>query len=122
MRPIFRLAGVLDVDIDNPNYGVGGSGGTIDSDANIAFTLTGNLTTHGAAFFGISNQLQPGGTTGGTIGGDATINVSAHNISTGGALDATIDNSGGGNIGGDALINSTYLAISRRRATPPFKS
>ena len=97
-------AGSLDVDIDNPNHGVVGSGGTIDSDANIAFTLTGNLTTQGDAFFGILNQLAPGGTTGGTIGGDATINVSAANISVGGALDVLINNTGG-SIGGKAAIN-----------------
>src|SRR5213078_2539839 len=38
----------------------------------------------------------------GTIGGDAAINITAINISTGGGLFATIDNSGGGNIGGNA--------------------
>ena len=44
---------------------------------------------------------------GGTIGVDAVINVSADNISTGGALAANIINFGGGTIGGSATVNVT---------------
>ena len=64
--------------------------------------LTGDLTTQGDALLTISND------TGGTIGSDAVINVTAANISTGGALNAAIVNSsggGGGNIVGSANIN-----------------
>ena len=64
--------------------------------------LTGDLTTQGDALLTISND------TGGTIGSDAGINVTAANISTGGALNAAIVNSSGGsggNIVGSANIN-----------------
>ena len=40
------------------------------------------------------------------IGSHAMINVTANNISTGGALDAAIDNSSGGTIGGSAILFS----------------
>jgi hypothetical protein len=102
-------AGLLDVEIFNKNGGVPGSGGTIDSDANITFNLTGNLSAQSSAVFAIKNQLQPGGTTGGAIGGDATIDVTAANISTGvdsfgSSLDGLINNATG-NIGGNATVN-----------------
>ena len=42
---------------------------------------------------------------GGRIGGNAAMDVSAAKISIGDALEATIDNSNGGTIGGNALIN-----------------
>ncbi|HJW37692.1 MAG TPA: FecR domain-containing protein [Candidatus Udaeobacter sp.] len=105
-------AGSFDVSIYNKNGGVPGSGGTIDSDATIAFILTGDLTTQQGAFFGIQNQLQLTGTTGGTIGGNATVNVTAANFSVGGVLDVDIANlnngsgsSSGGSIGANAAVN-----------------
>ena len=45
---------------------------------NVNFNLTGDLTTQGDALLSISND------TGGTIGSDAIINVTAANISAGG--------------------------------------
>ena len=105
-------AGSLNVDILNKNGGVPGSGGTVDSDATIAFILTGDVTTQQDAFFEIQNQLQLTGTTGGTIGGNATVNVTAANFSVGGVLDVEIANSNngsgsssGGSIGGNAAVN-----------------
>jgi len=104
-------AGSLEVDILNQNGGVVGSGGTIDSDANITFNLTGNLTTHGSASFAIFNQNNGNGSSaGGTIGGNATLDLSANGLSIGGALDTSIDNArnagnAGGNIGGSAILN-----------------
>jgi hypothetical protein len=103
-------AGSLNVDILNENFGVVGSGGTIDSDTTITFTLTGDLTTpQGAASFSILNEVEPGGTTGGTIGGNATININVANIFTGvGAFGSSLDaliNNATGNIGADATVN-----------------
>src|SRR5207253_1956575 len=51
------------------------------------------------------------GTGGGTIGSDATINVTAANISTGGSLFATIFNTGG-NIGGNTTITANVADVS----------
>ena len=92
----------MELDIFNKNGGVVGSGGTIFLDANITFTLSGNLTTAGSANFQIFVNAvnNPGGTTGGTIGGDATINVTTANISAGvdslgQSLNALIANQGG---------------------------
>src|SRR6266513_839402 len=71
-------AGSIDALIDNSN------GGTIDSSTNLTFNIGGAFTTTGDGSFGISNSNVGGG--GGTIGSDATINVSAASISAGGAL------------------------------------
>jgi len=104
-------AGLLDVSILNKNGGVVGSGGTIDSDANITFTLSGNLTTSGSASFTILNRLQIGGTggtagtTGGTIGGNATINLSAANL-TADSLFVNINNRNDGVVGSGGAIDS----------------
>lgn len=104
-------AGSLDVSIYNKNGGVVGSGGTIDSDANITFTLTGNLATQGDASFGILNHLQSGGTggtpstTGGTIGGNATVNLSAANL-TADSLFVIINNRNDGVVGNGGVIDS----------------
>ena len=104
-------AGSLFVDILNKNGGVVGSGGTINADANITFTLSGNLTTHGNASFAILNQLQSGGTggtagtTGGTIGGNATINVSAADL-TADSLLVNINNRNDGVVGSGGAIDS----------------
>ena len=105
-------AGSLEVDILNKNGGVVGSGGTIDSNANITFNLTGNLTTQGDASFQILNHLQSsgtggtGGTAGGTIGGNATINVSAANL-TAGSLFVNINNRNDGVVGSGGAIDSS---------------
>ncbi len=103
-------AGSLFVNINNRNDGVVGSGGAIDSNATINFNIAGNLITQTGATFFILNALLPGGTTGGTIGADATINVTAASISPGvdsfgSSLHVRIGNNGGGNIGGNAIIN-----------------
>ena len=108
-------AGSLDVEILNQNSGVSGPGGTIDSSANIAFNLSGNLTTQTDASFAIRNNYAasgPGGIggIGGTIGQDAVINVNANSLSIGGRLDTSIHNGRnagdiGGTIGGNATIN-----------------
>ena len=74
-------------------------GGSIGSNADVTADITGGLlTTASNASFFINNF------DGGTIGSNATINVTANNISTGGALYATIDNTGG-NIGGSAAVD-----------------
>ena len=73
------------------------SAGNIVGSANINFNLTGDLQTLGDASFTITNS------NGGMIGADAAMNVSAANISTGGILNALIDNSGG-TIGGSANL------------------
>ena len=90
------LSPALEVDIFNLN------GSTIAGNATIDFSLTGDLTTGGnpqTVFSDIAIDNN-----GGTIGGNALINVNAANISTIGSLDATIDNSGG-TIRGNATIN-----------------
>src|SRR4029450_5053506 len=61
------------------------AGTPIVGNADINFDLTGDLTTMGDATFLIS---------GGRIGSDAVINVTANNLSTD-TLDATIENIGG---------------------------
>ena len=71
--------------------------------ANLTFNIGGALTTTGDASFSISNNNDGSG--GGTIGSDATINVSAASISAGGALFANIINLAGGSIVGSANIN-----------------
>ena len=72
------LANSLLAQIDNSN------GGSIGSGANVTLNLGGDLTTQGDATFQILNFDLGGGP--GTIGVDATMNVTANNISTGGAL------------------------------------
>ena len=105
------IGGNLDSGIDN-------SGGSISGMAQIIFNLAGNLTTQGDALFVINNSFD-GEVTSGTIGSDATINISANNISTGGSLSAAIDNSSGlgngaigGTIGGDATVNITATNLT----------
>src|SRR5437762_676988 len=56
--------------------------GSINGSANINFNLTGDVTTQGDA--GITIENAPNG----TIGSNATVNVTANNISTGGNLSA----------------------------------
>ena len=79
-------------------------GGHIGGSATVN-VLASSMDVATDAFFSILNGQNGEGTPAGTIGGNAMINVSAANISTGRALEAMIDNSTGGNIGGNALIN-----------------
>ena len=101
---IFNIGGDLSssqglvVRIDNSNVGPG-SGGLIGSSANITLNVSGNLTEQTNATFQIQNSNR------GTIGSDATINVSAANISTGGNLDGEIDNFSSGSITESANLN-----------------
>jgi hypothetical protein len=86
-------------------FGVLNNGGSIGSGTNVTVNVGGNLTTQADAAFQILNNDDGSGSGPGTIGSDATLNVSAANISTGGNLDAEIDNFSGGMIGGNAAIN-----------------
>ena len=96
--------------IDNRN------GASIDSGATISFDIGGALTTqHNAPpstvfptpeslTLLISNRFDT--TTGGTIGSDATISLTASSVSVGGKMSSTISNrSAPAIIGGSALIN-----------------
>jgi hypothetical protein len=80
------------------------SGGVIDLDATTNLFIAGNVTSPGDVTFEILNDQHPGiGTSGGSIGGNATINVTANTLSPASLL-AEIDNTGG-TIGGDATMN-----------------
>src|SRR5207244_2326817 len=63
-------------------------------------------TSPGEADFLIRNQKRAGSsaTIGGTIGGNALIQLTAASASTAGLLDAEIDNFNGGHIGGAATV------------------
>src|SRR5262249_48049657 len=89
--------------IDNSN------GGSIGSGANVIFNVGGDLTTQENATFQILNFDLGGGP--GTIGVDATVNVTANNISTGGSLEASVINFGG-TIGGNATVDMTVGNIT----------
>ena len=110
--------------------------GKIGNDALVAVVASQNITAPGTAFFTVANgnyqNLGPG-TIGGnagidisalnistgdflpqiytyggsSIGGDAQINVDATNLTVNGALTSYIDNSQSGSIGGDAIIGFT---------------
>ena len=97
------VGGLLDAVIDNSN------GGSIGGNAIVNFDLSGTIDTQGDADFQIFNGTD--GSNAGTIGSDARINVTAANISTGGTLNAEIDN-GAGTIGGNATINVTAANIT----------
>ena len=73
-------------------------GGQIGESTSVSFVTTGAISAGLDAIFEIANP-------GGTIGGDATLNVSAGNITTGATLFASIDNTSKGSIGGNAVIN-----------------
>jgi hypothetical protein len=88
------VGGLLDAVIDNTNGSIGGN-------AIVNFDLSGAIDTHVDADFQIFNRNNGSG--GGNIGGNATVNVTAANI-TANSLTAQIDNTGG-TIGGNAAIN-----------------
>ena len=73
-------------------------GGQIGESASVSFVTTGAISAGLDAIFEIANP-------GGTIGGDATLNVNAASITTGATLFASIDNTSKGSIGGNAVIN-----------------
>jgi filamentous hemagglutinin family protein len=78
-------------------------GGHIGTGGNNTLNVSGDITTQGDAQFGIFNQDNGNGP--GTIDLDATINMTAANISSGGSLFADIYNFSGGTIGGSADLN-----------------
>ena len=98
--------------------------GTIHGNATVTLNIGGDLTIAGDASVFILNFRRGAlpDLNGGTIDSDATLNVSAANISVGGELDLDIDNEkngsgsgNGGTIGGNAAINlnlSGNLAIT----------
>src|SRR5439155_18502432 len=77
--------------------------------------IAGNLTVQGDAAVHINNETIVGGT-GGMIGGNATIDVSAANISTTGNFSETLSNNVG-SIGGDAAINVSSANITANSMT-----
>jgi hypothetical protein len=107
--------------------------GKVGGDALVAVVASQNITAAGTAFFAVANgnyQNLGGGTIGGnaavditatdistgdflpqiynygaSIGGDAEINVNATNLTVNGALTTYIDNSQSGSIGGNATID-----------------
>src|SRR5207249_12151541 len=91
-----------------------GTGGSIGGNAALNLTLSGDLTTTGSdpnsggipgdAYFQIRNGSFVGGSPGGFIGGDATIDLNLVNASIAGLLDVEIDNFSGGTIGGNANV------------------
>ncbi len=83
---------------DNLRVNLLNGGGEIDTGGNVNLDVSGNITTHGDATVEILNN-------GGTIGSGASLTVMATNVSVGGNLTALIDNSSGGQIGSAATIN-----------------
>ena len=103
--------GVLDVELDNDGGGHIGRDGLIN-------IISHNINAQGDVLFGIFNNAL-NGSPAGTIDANAMIDVTVNNISTGGSLSATIDNSSGpGNgfigatIGGDATVNITAASLT----------
>ena len=87
----------FNVDIEN-------QGGQITNGGNVTVDVAGGITSATGAFFGILNQGNSPSSVGGFIGSDASVTISAANVSTAGAFDAEIDNFNGGTIGGSASV------------------
>ena len=106
----FTVGGVLDVEIDNFNNGSGsGTGGSIGESAAVNFNTDNAVTSGSTAYFQIRNESDISGSAGGFIGGDATVDVSVGDLTSGPnvnshALVVNIDNRGG-SIGGSASID-----------------
>jgi hypothetical protein len=83
--------------------------GIINGVAAVDGQISGDVVATGDIFFDIQNNDEGSGP--GTIGSDATVNVTADNISTGGTLTADILNYTGGTIGGDAAVNISAGSI-----------
>jgi hypothetical protein len=88
-------AGLLETVISN-------NGGIINGMAAVNDQISGNVVSTGDTFFQILNNDAGSGP--GTIGGDATVNVTAGNISVN-SLAAQINNSNGGSVNGNANVN-----------------
>jgi hypothetical protein len=91
--------GVLDVELDNDGGGHIGRDGLIN-------IISHNINAQGDVLFGIFNNAL-NGSPAGTIGGDATVNITAASL-TANSLLAQIDNTGGSigaNNEGSAMIN-----------------
>jgi hypothetical protein len=93
-----NIFGVIGGNIDTHNLTVEllNNAGEIDTGGSIALAVSGAITALGDATFELQN-------TSGIIGHDATMSLTAANISAN-SLSAQIDNSNGGVIGGGALI------------------
>ncbi len=91
------------------------NGGSVGQDAIVNFGTVGDISAQGDAVFQILNSAQDAGngsgSNAGIIGGNALLDVSATNISSGGLLQVTIDNHGNGMIGGDATINLNAASV-----------
>jgi len=84
--------------------------GTVGGDAIVDVFASNNISAPGDVLFWIANGNYLG-LGGGTIGGDARVNVSAFRLSTG-DLFVQILNYGGASIGGDAAIDLTAHTLS----------
>jgi hypothetical protein len=95
-------------------FGVLNNGGSIGSGANVTLNLGGDLTAQTSAEFSILNNNNGSGSGGGTIGGNATVDVNLGNISSGPNPDFQFSlivqiNNGGGSIGGNAIVDFAAL-------------
>jgi len=79
--------------------------GSIGSGATLRLDIGRALSTTNDVFAGIS--MRNDGTGGGTIGSDATVNLSAGSISVGGFFQTFVATNGGGSIQGDAINTVT---------------
>jgi hypothetical protein len=93
-----NIAGVIggNLDTDNLTFELLNNGGEMDTGGSIGLAVSGAITALGDAAFELQNK-------GGIIGHNATIYLTAANISAN-SLSAQIDNSNGGVIDGDAVI------------------
>jgi len=84
--------------------------GTVGGDAIVNVFASQNISAPGSVLFWVANGNYQG-LGGGTIGGNAEVNVSAVDISTGDLFDQIL-NYGGASIGGVATINTTANTLS----------
>src|SRR6266550_6173156 len=77
-------------------------GGAIDSVANVSVAIGGNLTTVGDVKVGTSARLLTEGSSGGTIGSDVFVGLTANSLSAGGFFETFISTLAGGRITGNA--------------------
>ena len=86
------------------------AGGTVGGDAIVDVSASQDISAPGSVLFWVANgnyqNLGPG-----MIGGNAEVNVSASNISTGDFFDQIL-NYGGASIGGHAAINLTANTLT----------
>src|SRR5207237_7448410 len=83
------------------------NGGSIGGGAELNFDIGGTLTTQGDANIGISSRND--GTGGGTIAGDATVNIQASSMSIGGFFTEILSTNAGGHIGVSTMLALTAL-------------